>query len=80
MKINNSSITKQPLKQIRLLGTAHVSNKAIYVFVPEEKRFTEDIKDTISNWIKVSYRWTNHKIGKDILKSYYYFDNWDWFL
>ena len=48
MEEKHASMTKQYLKKNRWLETAQVSRKE-EVFLPEEIRFSEDIRERISN-------------------------------
>ena len=79
MKDNHSSMTNQSLtKKTSLLGNVHISKKKRGIFVPEEKRTGEDIKERRRNMLRMSSRWINNKIRREILNYYYSVENGTW--
>ena len=47
-------------------------------FLPEDKRFSWDIKERIINRLKEYPRWIKNKTRKDILNYYYSVENDTW--
>ena len=75
MKGNHSSMTnKVPDKKTSCWGLHRSPIKYDYS-LPEKKFFAKDIKDIISNSMKVSYRWLKKQLRKEILNHYYSVDN-----
>ena len=71
MKENHSTMTKNRLiKQIVWLGMAQVSDKGRRFYLPEDKRVAEDIKEKISNRLKVFSRWIKDNMRRYILNYY----------
>ena len=69
----NQSLTKQ----IRFFSGC-TGPQEIRSFLSEDKRVAGDIKERISNRLKLSSRRINNKISKDILNYFYYVENVTW--
>ena len=66
-----NKLQTSPFKKIMLLGNVHVSNKRRGIFVPEEKRYDEEIKESRRDRLKFSSICINHKTRMEILNDYY---------
>ena len=67
MKDNHASMINQSLIKTRLLRNSQVYKKRRVFYIPEKKRGGDAIKYIISNRLKVSPRWINHKMRRDII-------------